>query len=455
MSDWQGRRLHFVGIGGAGMSGLALIARALGATVTGSDRASSPYLERVVGSGIAAVVGHDAANVPAGDDVEVVVSTAIGAQNPERAAGRARGLREIHRGALLGELTRLRRTIAIAGTHGKTTTASMTAHALLSLGWEPTFVIGGDLRPPGDSGPGTNAAYGAGEWLIVEADESDRSFLELSPEIGLVTNIELDHHTTYASHGELEQAFGDFLHNALRCVVADAPEVELFLDRVGIVEAAFSRASDIELSANGSRFVWAGQVVSLAVPGAHNVANAAAALTACTIAGAPRTQLAGTLADFRGAGRRFERLGRTPSGALVVDDYAHHPTELCATIAAARTLGHRRVVAVFQPHLFSRTQLLAREFGAALAQADGAVVLDVYPSRERVEDFPGVTGWLIAEHAADAARGRPVAWAPDFDAAEKLLRAMLRDGDLCLVLGAGDVDALGRRLVAGQMVRAG
>lgn len=448
MSSWEGRRLHFVGIGGAGMSGLALIAAQLGATVTGSDQASSSYLERVAAAGISAVVGHDAANVPEGDDVELVVSTAIGKNNPERAAGRERGLREIHRGALLGELSRMRRTIAIAGTHGKTTTASMVAHALLSLGWEPTFVIGGELRPPGESSPGTNAAYGDGEWLVVEADESDRSFLELSSEIGVVTNIELDHHTTYASHMELEAAFGEFLNHALRRIVADTPEAESFLDRVGIVEAAFSGASDIVLGEDGSRFVWAGQVVSLAVPGAHNVANAAAALTACTIAGAPRTQLAGTLADFRGAGRRFERLGTTAAGALVVDDYAHHPTELRATIAAARTLGHRRVIAVFQPHLFSRTRLLAREFGAALAEADAAVVLDVYPSRERAEDYPGVTGLMIAEYAADATRGRPVAWAPDFDSAEPLLRATLRDGDLCLVLGAGDVDGLGRRLVA-------
>jgi len=448
MSDWAGRRLHFVGIGGAGMSGLALVAHAMGAHVSGSDQASSPYLERVLEAGIRAQVGHDAANLPDGDDVEIVVSTAIGGANPERTAARERGLREIHRGALLGELSRLRRTIAIAGTHGKTSTASMATHALIALGWEPTYVIGGELRPPGETGPGTNAAYGAGEWLIVEADESDRSFLELEPEIAIVTNIELDHHTTYASHVELEQAFGEFLRNALRRVVADTPEAEGFLDRVGIVEAAFYGASEIELSAAGSSFTWAGQRVTLAVPGAHNVANAAAALTACVIAGAPRSHVAGALADFRGAGRRFDRLGHAASGALIVDDYAHHPTELRATITAARTLGHARVVAVFQPHLFSRTQLLAREFGAALAQADAAFVLDVYPSRERAEDFPGVSGLLIAEHAADAARGRPVAWARDFDAAEALLRAALRPGDLCLVLGAGDVDALGRRLVA-------
>jgi UDP-N-acetylmuramate--alanine ligase len=441
-AEWSGRRLHFVGLGGAGMSGLALIAHELGATVSGSDRADSPYLAPVRRLGIDARIGHDAANVPDGDDVELVVSTAIGEDNPERAAGRARGLREIHRGALLGELSRLRRTIAIAGTHGKTTTASMAAHALMRLGWEPSYVIGGALRATG-----ANAGWGAGAWLVVEADESDRSFLLLASEVAVVTNVELDHHTTYASHVELEHAFGEFLRNGLRVVVADTREAEAFLDRVQVVEAAFFGASDVVLDAGGARFRWAGQEVVLAVPGAHNVANAAAALTACVIAGADPAELAPALADFQGAGRRFERLGETAAGVLVVDDYAHHPTEVRAAILAARTLGRRRVVAAFQPHLYSRTQLLAREFGAALALADAVCVLDVYPSRERGEDFPGVSGLLVAEAAADAARGRPVAWAADFDAAERLLHATLRAGDVCLVLGAGDVDALGRRLV--------
>ena len=441
-AEWAGRRLHFVGLGGAGMSGLALVAVALGADVTGSDRAESPYLERVRAAGVLPRIGHDAANVPEGEDVELVVSTAIGAANPERAAGRERGLREIHRGALLGELSRVRRTMAIAGTHGKTTTSSMAAHALLALGWDPSYVIGGELTTTG-----TNAAAGSGDWLVVEADESDRSFLELTTEIAVVTNIELDHHATYASVAELELAFGEFLRAGLRRVVADTRAAEAFLDRVGIVEAGFYGASEIQLHGGGSRFRWAGQDVALSVPGAHNVDNAAAALTACVIAGAQPAELARTLADFRGAGRRFERLGRTGAGALVVDDYAHHPTELRATIAAARTLGCRRVVAAFQPHLYSRTQLLAREFGAALAGADVAVVLDVYPARERAEDFPGVSGLLVAEAAADAGRGRMVAWAPGFDEAERLLVGVLRDGDLCLVLGAGDVDALGRRLV--------
>ncbi|MEA2191638.1 MAG: UDP-N-acetylmuramate--alanine ligase [Solirubrobacteraceae bacterium] len=442
-AGWSGRRLHFVGLGGAGMSGLALIARALGADVSGSDRAESPYLVRVREAGIQARIGHDAANVPAGDDVELVVSTAIGADNPERAAGRERGLREIHRGELLGELSRQRRTIAIAGTHGKTTTASMATHALMRIGWEPSYVIGGALRTTG-----ANAGWGAGEWLVVEADESDRSFLRLAPEVAVVTNIELDHHTTYASQAELELAFAQFLSDALRVVVADGAEAEAFLDRAGIVDAAYFAASEIVPSPTGARYSWAGREVELAVPGAHNVANAAAALTACVIAGAEPAQLAGTLVDFEGAGRRFERLGETASGALVVDDYAHHPTEVRAAILAARTLARRRVVAAFQPHLFSRTQLLARDFGAALALADAVCVLDVYPSRERAQDFPGVSGLLIAEAAADAARGKAVGWAPDFDAAERLLRGMLRAGDLCLVLGAGDVDALGRRLVA-------
>ena len=443
-AEWSGRRLHFVGLGGAGMSGLALIALELGATVTGSDRADSPYLARVREAGIEAVVGHDAANVPEGADVELVVSTAIGPGNPERSAARERGLAEIHRGELLGELSRLRRTIAIAGTHGKTTTASMAAHALMRAGWDPSYVIGGALRTTG-----TNAGWGTGEWLVVEADESDRSFLRLSPEIAVITNIELDHHTTYASHVELEHAFAEFLRNGLRVVVADAPASEQFLDRVEIVDAAFFGASEIELHAGGSRFRWAGVEVELSVPGDHNVANAAAALTACTIAGAEPARLAGTLIDFEGAGRRFERLGETAAGALVIDDYAHHPTEVRAAILAARTLGRRRVIAAFQPHLFSRTRLLAREFGAALALADVACVLEIYPSRERAEDFPGVSGLLIAEAAADAARGRPVSWAVDFDAAERLLGATLREGDVCLVLGAGDVDELGRRLVAG------
>ena len=204
-----------------------------------------------------------------------------------------------------------------------------------------------------------------------------------------------------------------------------------------------------ELTPGGSRFTLDGVEVELTVPGAHNARNAATALAACRLAGADPARAAAALADFAGAGRRFERLGTTPHGALVVDDYAHHPTEVRATIAAAHTLAPRRVIAAFQPHLFSRTRHQHREFGAALALADLVVVLDVYPARERAENFPGVTGRLVAAAAADHAGGRPVAWLPDFDAAERFLRDELQEGDLLLTLGAGDIDALGRRLVAG------
>jgi UDP-N-acetylmuramate--alanine ligase len=203
----------------------------------------------------------------------------------------------------------------------------------------------------------------------------------------------------------------------------------------------------VALSPDGSEFTWAEQRVRLSVPGAHNVANAAAALTACVMMGLPRETLAGTLEDFRGAGRRFEVLGTTASGAIVVDDYAHHPTEVAATLAAARTRDPRRLVAVFQPHLYSRTQQLAREFGVALAAADVVCVLGIYPAREAAADFPGVSGLAIAEAAADAAEGRQVLWLPGFDDARPFLAGLLRDGDLCLVLGAGNVVELGRSLL--------
>jgi UDP-N-acetylmuramate--alanine ligase len=440
--SWEGRRLHFIAIGGAGMSGLALVARALGAHVTGSDRSDSAYLEPLREEGIVPVLGHAAENIPAGDDVEVVVSTAIPPDNPERAAAAARGLRELHRSELLAEVSAEKRTLAIAGTHGKTTTSSMAAHALLRMGEAPSYLIGGELRTTG-----RNAAWGAGEWLVVEADESDRSFLRLSPQLSVVTNVELDHHATYGSKAEVEAAFGEFLARSGRVIVWDGPDAEAFLDRSGIGEAAFFRADDVVLGPGGSEFTWAEQRVRLAVPGAHNVANAAAALTACVMMGLPRETLAGTLEDFRGAGRRFEVLGTTASGATVVDDYAHHPTEVAATLAAARTLQPRRLVAVFQPHLYSRTQQLAREFGAALAVADVVCVLGIYPAREAAADFPGVSGLAIAEAAADAAGGRPVLWLPGFDDARPVLAELLRDGDLCLVLGAGNVVELGRGLV--------
>jgi UDP-N-acetylmuramate--alanine ligase len=467
-APFSGRLLHFIGIGGAGMSGLALVARELGARVTGSDQAESSYCERLRAAGIQPLIGHDAANVPEG--AEVVVSTAIPEDNRELAAARAAGAPVIHRGDLLGELSRMKRTIAVAGTHGKTTTASMIALALLETGRDPAFLIGGELQAGG-----TNAAWGAGEWAVAEADESDRSFLKLGRDVAVVTNVELDHHATYGSLSELEEAFREFAAPAEVRVLG--PDVELPGEGRPVtfgIESGSLRAHDVILGRGSSRFqvhtsgaaeergaAGEGGVgqgggaggaeaveVELAVPGEHNVLNALAALAALRAAGVPLAEAAPALRKFRGAGRRFEYHGRTASGAEVYDDYAHHPTEVRATLEAARTLEPRRLVACFQPHLYSRTRMLARDFGRALALADLIVVLDVYRARERPEDFPGVSGYLVAESAADFAGGRPVWWMPRLDDAERQLRGELGEGDLFTSIGAGNVDELARRLIA-------
>jgi UDP-N-acetylmuramate--alanine ligase len=417
------------------MSGLALVARALGAEVSGSDRARSSYTERLREHGIEPVFGHAAANVPSG--AEVVYSTAVPSDNPERQAAAGR---ELHRAELLAQIAALRRCLAVTGTHGKTTTSAMVVHAMRGAGLDPSYVVGGELRAT-DS----NAGWGTGEWIVIEADESDRSLLKLRPEIAVLTNAELDHHSTYSSRLDLEQTFRKFMSRAgAGAVVWDRPALRALCPP----EATVYDAEAPVLSPRGSRFDWQGIAVTLSVPGAHNAVNAAGALTAASLAGADPRAAAAALSDFRGAHRRFELLGRTSAWVPIYDDYAHHPTEVAAAIAAARTLEPRRLVAVFQPHLFSRTQALARPFGAALAAADVCAVLAVYPARERAEDFPGVEGILVAAAAADAGAGRTVAWTPAFDDARAFLAETLRPGDMCLLMGAGDVDKLGRSLVA-------
>lgn len=451
-APWGGRELHFVGIGGAGMSGLAVVARALGAGVTGSDRAESPYSERLRERGIEPAIGHDAAHLPGG--AELVVSTAIADDNPELRAALDRGARVLHRGDLLAEVAALKRSIAISGTHGKTTTASMAAHILVRANRDPGYLIGGELRSER-----TNAAWGTGEWAVVEADESDRSFLRLDPDVAVVTNMELDHHATYRSTVELEAAFAEFVRPASKRIAWEelvSPErgrpragarLESPVSTTFGIGAGDLRADEVVLDAHGARFSVEGTGVTLDLPGEHNVLNALAALAACREAGVDIPEGAAALADFSGAARRFEARGRTAAGARVFDDYAHHPTEVRAALAAARTLGPARLVACFQPHLYSRTQALARDFGRALALADVACVLDVYPARERAEDHPGVTGWRVAAATADAAGGRPVYWTPAMDDAERLLTAELTEGDLLVTLGAGDVDRVADRLV--------
>ena len=416
------------------MSGLALIAQELGAAVTGSDRTDSSYAERLRARGIEPILHHSRDNVPPG--AEVVYSTAIAPDNPERQAAE----RELHRADLLAEVAALRRCLAVTGTHGKTTTAAMAVHALAGAGLHPSYVIGGELRSTG-----SNAGWGGGEWIVVEADESDRSLLKLDPEIAVLTNAELDHHATYASRLELDETFRTFMARAgTGTVVWDRRALRALCPP----DAVPYDAADPSLGPAGSRFAWRGLDVQLTVPGAHNAVNAAGALTACALAGADPVRAAASLADFRGARRRLERIGETPLGAGVYDDYAHHPTEVAAAIAAIRTVAPGRLVSVFQPHLYSRTRALASDFGRALAAADRVVVLPVYPARETAADFPGVEGGLVAAAAADAPASPPVAWMPGFAPAKDYLATLLRAGDVCLVMGAGNVDALAWALIA-------
>ncbi len=460
----KGRRLHFIAIGGAGMSGLALVCRQLGAEVSGSDRAESSYMERLRAAGIDPRLGHDAGQVPAGADV--VISTAVPEDNPELVQAREREQRVIHRGELLAELCSQRRLLAIAGTHGKTTTAAMCIWALRATGADPSFFLGGELPGAGPDGEPTNAGWGEGEWVIAEADESDASFLKLQPEVAVITNLELDHHSRWSSLAELSEAFAAFASQAtglltgadVRLPGKEAQRVVRF----ALEPTAGSPPQEAELLATditadtsgGIRFHARGAdidtEVSLAVPGRHNVANALAALGGLSLTGTDVDGCARALADFPGVARRLQLKGEA-NGARVYDDYAHHPTEVAATLEAARDLGPRRLIAAFQPHLYSRTKALAAEFGAALAAADEVAVLDVYPAREEpVGELEDVSGMMVANAAADHAGGRPVWWLPTADVAAQALRPRLSEGDVMITIGAGDVYRLAEALVNGS-----
>jgi UDP-N-acetylmuramate--alanine ligase len=456
---WQGRKLHFLGIGGAGMSGLALVAARLGADVSGCDRAETPYMRELRDAGIEPQIGHDPDHARPG--LELYASTAVPDDEPELVAARERGIPVHRRAALLGEIAALRRVLAIAGAHGKTTTTAMAAAALEGCGLDPGYLVGAELRDP-DSGRASNARWGGGEWIVVEADESDRSFLSLSPEVAVITSVELDHHTSYASEHELRETFDRFLARLPQggtAVVWEGAGVSAPAGRrtitYGLGEDAAVRARGIEASGAGVRFelVRGGAhvaTVELPVTGEHNVLNALGALAAAEAVGCPLDRAAAAIAAFKPAARRFEPVGRR-NGAVVYDDYAHHPTEVAATLRAARELGPRRLIAAFQPHLYSRTLHLARDFGRALALADVVVVLDVYPAREEpVGELEGVTGKLVADAAADAAAGRPVWWLPSIEEARAVLARHLGEGDLLITLGAGDVDALANALVEGR-----
>jgi len=438
MTDWSGRRLHFIGIGGAGMSGLALVCARLGATVTGSDRSDSSYMERLREAGLEPVVGHDAANLPEG--AEVVVSTAIGEDNPELAPVRERGLEPIHRGALLAELCAEKRLIAIAGTHGKTTTTAMTVWALRAIGADPAFFVGGEVPGLGPEGGTANAGWGEGEWVVAEADESDASFLRLRPEVAVVTNVEMDHHARWGSLAELHEAFRSFVGPARSLVVPADEEMAWLGERAEEVRFDATAPGPAELP--------------LGVPGRHNLRNARAALGAIELAGLDVGAAAAALGAFAGVHRRLQPKGsRGP--VHIYDDYAHHPTEVRAALSALRELEPSRLVVVFQPHLYSRTNALATEFGTALTLADEVVVLDVYAAREEpVGDLEGVSGLQVAQAAAERAGGRPVWWLPQRDVAQRALaerldhnRELYGEGAVLVTVGAGDVFKLGEALV--------
>ena len=428
MPAWSDRTLHFIGIGGAGMSGLALVCHRLGAAVSGSDRAESTYMERLRVAGLEPATGHAAESLS--EDAEVVVSTAIDDQNPELALARQRDQRIIHRGELLAELCAERRLIAIAGTHGKTTTTAMVVWALRAAGADPAFFLGGELPGAGPDGEDANAAWGEGEWAVAEADESDASFLRLRPEVAVITNVEMDHHSRWSSIAELREAFGSFAAEAKG--VAVGPGVDLGPGAAEPVRFDDRSPGPAELA--------------LSVPGRHNLLNARAALAALRLAGHDVDDAAASLHGFPGVRRRLELKG-SRNGARIYDDYAHHPTEVRAALEALREMGPSRLLAVFQPHLYSRTKAMAEEFGDALSVADEVAVLDVYAARELpVGELEGVSGIEVAAAAADRAGGRPVWWLVDAERAEAALAPGLGDGDLLVTIGAGDIFELAERL---------
>jgi len=451
------RRLHFIGAGGVGMSGLAeILLLSTPLEISGCDRDRSENTERLTALGAKIAYGHDAAHVEQAD--LVVISSAIAEGSPEVAAARRRGIPVIRRAEMLAEIMRLKQGIAVAGTHGKTTTTSLTGMVLTEAGFDPTIVVGGRVRILG-----TNARLGKGDFLVAEADEYDRSFLELTPVVAVVTNIEADHLDTYRDLADILEAFVIFANRVpfYGAVVAclDDPGVREVLPRVkrrvvtyGESPEAALRAGEIRLEASGTTFeVWEGNTwslgtVRLPLPGRHNVLNALAAIAVGRELSIPFPTIARALKDFTGVIRRFETKGER-DGVLVLDDYAHHPTEIAATLAAARQVHPgRRLVALFQPHLYSRTRDFAEAFGRALLACDLAIVTDVYASREK--PLPGVTGEIVAGAARHAGHAN-VLYISDSKRVTGELERILKSGDLLLTMGAGDVVRLGEAYLAG------
>ncbi|RPF46779.1 UDP-N-acetylmuramate--L-alanine ligase [Thermodesulfitimonas autotrophica] len=444
--------VHFIGIGGVGMSGLAALLLLRGHRVTGSDLKPSALTERLQAQGATVYKGHKAENVGAAE--LVVVSSAIGPENPELLAARERGIPVMRRGELLSAVLRGYRGIAVAGAHGKTTTTAMVGAVLMAGGLDPTILVGGNWPAIGG-----NFRMGGGPCFVTEADESDASFLLLSPEVAAVTNIENDHLDYYGSVENLIRAFRDFLGRVapggiavvcwddpnLRALAREAPKPVV---SYGVGEGADWRVAEVSLRGPVSEatLYFRGERIGrlrLNIPGMHNLLNAAGAVAVGHHLGVPFAVAAGALEGFRGVGRRFELLGKA-RGVTVIDDYAHHPTEIAATIRMARQLAPKRVVAVFQPHRYTRTALLYPEFGRAFSEADVVVVGEIYNAGEK--PIPGVSADLIREAIRQHDR-REVLRLPNTNGAA-YVKELVQPGDIVLTLGAGDIYKVGQALVA-------
>ena len=447
------QRIHFVGIGGIGMSGIAEVLLNLGYGVSGSDIRRSPVTDRLAALGGRIHIGHAADNLALAN--VVVVSSAVRPDNIEVMEAKKRQIPVIPRGEMLAELMRLKYSIAIAGAHGKTSTTSMVATVLVHAGYDPTAVIGGRLNALG-----SNAKLGSGEFIVAEADESDGSFLKLSPTIAIVTNIDREHLDHYGDFAAVQDAFVAFINKvpfygaAILCL--DDPNVQAIVPRVerriityGTSNQADLIAAHVKIAGFGSSYEVRSQAgalgtIHLQIPGQHSVMNSLAAVAAGLELDVPFTAIAEALRSFQNADRRFQIKGEA-RGVLVVDDYGHHPAEIIATLSAARKSCDRRIVAVFQPHRFTRTASLEEDFARAFYHADVLIVLPIYPAGE--DPIPGVTAERLVS-LVEKFGHRDVTFAPDFAAAEVLLGARLLPGDLLLTLGAGDVWKIGERVLA-------
>ncbi|HUF82027.1 MAG TPA: UDP-N-acetylmuramate--L-alanine ligase [Burkholderiales bacterium] len=459
------KHVHFVGIGGAGMSGIAEVLLTLRYKVSGSDLTENASTRRLRQLGATVRIGHDEAHVAGAD--AVVISTAVKDDNPEVAAARARRIPLVPRALMLAELMRLKQGIAVAGTHGKTTTTSLVASVLAEGGLDPTFVIGGRLEAAG-----ANARLGAGEFIVVEADESDASFLYLQPTMAVVTNIDADHMETYnQSLDRLRQAFVDFLQRlpfyGVAVLCADDPNVRLIMPQLtkpvttyGIAADAQLRALDVTTSGTQMRFravrsaeegtAGAEIAVTLNLPGVHNVRNALAAIAIGLELGVPEAKIAKALAEFKGVGRRFQQYGkvRLAGGGsfTLVDDYGHHPAEMAATLAAARgAFPRRRVLLAFQPHRYTRTRDCFEDFVAVLSTADALVLAEVYPAGEA--PIVAADGRALARAVRVQGKVEPVFVEKVADVPAAILAAA-RDGDVVLVMGAGSIGNVSQRLAS-------